>query len=132
MGDTPSASHGIVCNHSRNPSSSTRDGVGGRARVLPGVHASAVRGCCRNMARDLACLVFKKFGNFFGQLRYIRSIKHRFIIKLITGWTENHEVNPLNLINLSLEILYSITIFSNHDIIRLIRFFSRFESKIMK
>jgi hypothetical protein len=28
MGDTPSASHGIVCNHSRNPPSSTRDGVG--------------------------------------------------------------------------------------------------------
>jgi hypothetical protein len=63
---------------------------------------------------------------------YIRSIKHRFIIKLITGWTENHEMNPLNLINLSLEILYSITIFSNHDIIRLTRFFSRFETKIMK
>jgi hypothetical protein len=35
MGDTPSASHGIVCNHSRNPPSSTRDGSGPRAARCP-------------------------------------------------------------------------------------------------
>jgi hypothetical protein len=44
---------------------------------------------------------------------------------------ENHMTN-ISLINSSLEIIYRSTTLSNHSIIRLIRFVSRFELRIME
>jgi hypothetical protein len=41
-------------------------------------------------------------------------------------------MNPLNIINLSLETGYCSTTLSNHDIIRLVRFISEIKVGVMK
>jgi hypothetical protein len=75
----------------------------------------------------------KFWRNFWDPLsRFIRSIEHRLITKVLHEWTENHEFNPLSLINLSLEAGYCSTKLSNHDIIRLVRFISRIEVGVME
>jgi hypothetical protein len=58
----PSASRNI-CNHSLHRSSSANNGVG--PACCPASTPRSWLHCCRDMARDMACLVFKNFGKFF-------------------------------------------------------------------
>jgi hypothetical protein len=44
----------------------------------------------------------------------------------------NHDMNPLSLNNPSLDIIYYIMMLSNHRIIRLVRFVSRFDPEVME
>jgi hypothetical protein len=76
------------------------------------------------------CLVAKFFRTT--KTSSIRSSKHRLITKLITLMDVNREMNPLNLINTSLKIIYCSMTMSNHSIIKFVRFIPRFDSGVMK
>jgi hypothetical protein len=62
----------------------------------------------------------------------LRVLNVDFLQKQLQEWIENCEMNPLSLINPSLEIVYCSMTLSNHDIIRLVRFVSKIKVGVME
>ena len=76
------------------------------------------------------CIIHQFYKIIISIRIHIRSIKRRLIAKQITDFACKLRDESISLINLSLANIYCSTTLSNHGVIRLKRFISRFTCKL--